>query len=54
VARGDELPTAPDPTGLPVWPDLTTRLTRAPFVTIAEIRSRARGLGSEFAQPRIP
>lgn len=48
VARGGELP-GPGPTGLPAWPDLATRLTRAPFVTIAEIRGRARGVGSEFA-----
>ena len=48
VARGGELP-GPGPTGLPAWPDLATRLTRTPFVTIAEIRGRARGLGSEFA-----
>jgi len=49
VARSAELPRDPGPTGLPAWPDLATRLTRAPFVTIAEIRGRARGLGSEFA-----
>lgn len=48
VVRGGELP-GPGPTGLPAWPDLATRLTGAPFVTIAEIRGRARGLGSEFA-----
>ncbi len=48
VARGGELP-GPGPTGLPAWPDLATRLTCAPFVTIAEIRGRARGVGSEFA-----
>lgn len=48
VARGGELP-GPGPTGLPAWADLASRLTRAPFVTIAEIRGRARGLGSEFA-----
>jgi enoyl-CoA hydratase/carnithine racemase len=46
VARG-ELP-GPGRTGLPAWADLATRLTRAPFVTIAEIRGRARGVGSEF------
>jgi len=40
VARGGELP-GPGPTGLPAWPDLATRLTCAPFVTIAEIRGRA-------------
>jgi enoyl-CoA hydratase/carnithine racemase len=49
IARGGDLPTEPGPTGLPVWSDLAARLTRAPFVTIAEIRGRARGLGSEFA-----
>lgn len=48
VARGGELP-GPGPTGLPAWAGLARRLTRAPFVTIAEIRGRARGLGSEFA-----
>jgi enoyl-CoA hydratase/carnithine racemase len=48
VARGGELP-GPGPTGLPAWADLATRLARAPFVTIAEIRGRARGAGSEFA-----
>jgi enoyl-CoA hydratase/carnithine racemase len=48
LARSCELP-SPGPTGLPAWADLATRLTRAPFVTIAEIRGRARGLGSEFA-----
>jgi enoyl-CoA hydratase/carnithine racemase len=43
-----ELP-GPGRTGPPAWADLATRLTRAPFVTIAEIRGRARGEGSEFA-----
>ncbi len=36
------------PTGLPAWPDFLTRLARAPLVTIAAIRGRARGAGSEF------
>jgi enoyl-CoA hydratase/carnithine racemase len=30
------------------WLDLTTRLSRAPVVSIASIRGRARGAGSEF------
>jgi enoyl-CoA hydratase/carnithine racemase len=47
LARG-ELP-GPGRAGLPAWADLASRLTRAPFVTIAEIRGRARGVGSEFA-----
>jgi enoyl-CoA hydratase/carnithine racemase len=38
-------------TGLSVsWPDIAKRLEQAPFVSIASIRGRARGLGSEFAQ----
>ncbi|WP_343617133.1 enoyl-CoA hydratase/isomerase family protein [Flavobacterium sp.] len=38
-------------TGLSIaWPDIARRLEIAPFVTIASIRGRARGLGSEFAQ----
>lgn len=38
-------------TGLSLsWPDVAKRLEQAPFVSIAAIRGRARGLGSEFAQ----
>ena len=36
------------PTGLPAWLDLLARLSRAPAVSIASIRGRARGAGSEF------
>lgn len=32
------------------WPDIAKRLEQAPFASIASIRGRARGLGSEFAQ----
>lgn len=32
------------------WPDVAKRLEQAPFVSIAFIRGRARGLGSEFIQ----
>jgi enoyl-CoA hydratase/carnithine racemase len=39
----------PGPTGLPAWPDILVRLTRAPVVTIALIRGRATGNGSEIA-----
>jgi enoyl-CoA hydratase/carnithine racemase len=39
---------APGPTGMPAWLDLTARLSRAPVVSIASIRGRARGAGSEF------
>jgi enoyl-CoA hydratase/carnithine racemase len=36
------------PTGLHAWLDLLVRLSRAPAVSIASIRGRARGAGSEF------
>jgi enoyl-CoA hydratase/carnithine racemase len=49
LLRSADLPRDPGPTGLPPWPDIVARLLRAPFVSIAEIRGRARGLGSEFA-----
>lgn len=38
----------PGPTGLPPWPDFLVRLTRAPFASIALIRGRATGNGSEI------
>jgi enoyl-CoA hydratase/carnithine racemase len=38
----------PGPTGLPQWPDFLVRLTRAPIVSIALIRGRATGNGSEI------
>jgi len=37
------------PTGLEAWPDILVRLTRAPVVSIAKIRGRATGNGSELA-----
>jgi enoyl-CoA hydratase/carnithine racemase len=37
------------PTGLEAWPDILVRLTRAPFVSIALLRGRATGNGSEIA-----
>jgi enoyl-CoA hydratase/carnithine racemase len=36
------------PTGLPPWPDFLVRLPRAPVVSIALIRGRATGNGSEI------
>ena len=36
------------PTGMHAWLDLLVRLARAPVVSIASIRGRARGAGSEF------
>src|SRR4051812_30124474 len=40
---------APGPTGMHPWLDLMARLSRAPVVSIASLRGRARGAGSEFA-----
>jgi enoyl-CoA hydratase/carnithine racemase len=37
------------PAGMHDWLDLLVRLSRAPVVSIASIRGRARGAGSEFA-----
>src|SRR6195256_1593745 len=39
----------PGPTGLQPLPDMLVRLTRAPAVSIALIRGRATGVGSELA-----
>jgi enoyl-CoA hydratase/carnithine racemase len=50
LADFEELTSLPQgPTGLEAWPDVLVRLTRAPFVSIALIRGRATGNGSELA-----
>jgi enoyl-CoA hydratase/carnithine racemase len=49
TARLEDLTSMPPgPTGLPPWPDFLVRLTRAPVVSIALIRGRATGNGSEI------
>jgi enoyl-CoA hydratase/carnithine racemase len=49
LAKLEDLTSIPQgPTGLEAWPDLFVRLTRAPFVSIALIRGRATGNGSEL------
>jgi len=49
MARLEDLTALPSgPTGLPPWPDFLVRLTRAPVVSIALIRGRATGNGSEL------
>ena len=45
-SRAAALPAGP--TGMHTWLDLLVRLSRAPVVSIASIRGRARGGGSEF------
>jgi enoyl-CoA hydratase/carnithine racemase len=50
LARLDDLTALPPgPTGLPPWPDFLARLTRLPVASIALIRGRATGNGSELA-----
>src|SRR3954469_2636845 len=50
LANFDDLTSIPQgPTGLEAWPDVLVRLTRAPFVSLALIRGRATGNGSELA-----
>jgi enoyl-CoA hydratase/carnithine racemase len=50
LAKMEDLTNIPQgPTGLEAWPDILVRLTRAPFVSIAVIRGRATGNGSELA-----
>jgi enoyl-CoA hydratase/carnithine racemase len=49
LAKLEDLTGMPDgPTGLPPWPDFLVRLTRLPVVSIALIRGRATGNGSEI------
>jgi enoyl-CoA hydratase/carnithine racemase len=49
VSRVADFPLTPGPTGLPTFIDTTARLTTSPVVTIASIRGRTRGGGSEIA-----
>src|ERR1700681_2078320 len=49
LAKLEDLTAMPaGPTGLPPWPDFLARLTRLPVVSIALIRGRATGNGSEI------
>jgi enoyl-CoA hydratase/carnithine racemase len=49
TVKMEELTNLPQgPTGLEAWPDILVRITRAPVVSIAKIRGRATGNGSEI------
>jgi enoyl-CoA hydratase/carnithine racemase len=49
MAKLEDLTSMPSgPTGLPPWPDFLVRLTRLPVASIALIRGRATGNGSEI------
>ena len=45
----DTINLPPGPTSLPQLPDMLVRISRAPVVSIASIRGRATGVGSELA-----
>src|SRR5712692_4156739 len=50
LAKLDDLARLPPgPTGLHPWPEMLVRLSRAPVASIASIRGRATGMGSELA-----
>jgi enoyl-CoA hydratase/carnithine racemase len=50
LAKLEDLTSIPQgPTGLEAWPDILVRLTHLPVVSIALIRGRATGNGSELA-----
>lgn len=49
TVKMEELTSLPQgPTGLEAWPDVLVRIARAPVVSIAKIRGRATGNGSEL------
>ncbi len=51
ILGATNFPKGPGKTGLSrSWPDIAKRLEQAPFASIASVRGRARGLGSEFIQ----
>jgi len=50
TVKMEELTSLPQgPTGLEAWPDILVRISHAPVVSIAKIRGRATGNGSEIA-----
>jgi enoyl-CoA hydratase/carnithine racemase len=49
MSQAAQTPNEPGSTGLPMWLDLTVRLSLLPAVSIAVIRGASRGVGNEFA-----
>jgi enoyl-CoA hydratase/carnithine racemase len=49
LAQAARFPMLPGAEPTPMWVDLVTRLSRAPFISIAAIRGRTRGGGNELA-----
>lgn len=50
LLRTGEFDLTTSPRGFAPWPDVARRMEIASFITIANIRGRARGVGSEFIQ----
>ncbi|MDR7114433.1 enoyl-CoA hydratase/isomerase family protein [Caulobacter sp. BE254] len=48
TTKAADLPRQPGPSGHSPWIDVVVRLARSPVVSIAKIRGRTRGVGSEF------
>ncbi|OEO30718.1 enoyl-CoA hydratase [Devosia insulae DS-56] len=46
--KSAEMSAVPGPTGFTPWIDVVMRLSHGPFVSIAKIRGRTRGVGTEF------
>ncbi len=49
IARGDVVPDLPGSAPFSVWPAFVTRLAQSRVISIAKVRGRARGHGSELA-----
>ncbi|WP_084652098.1 enoyl-CoA hydratase/isomerase family protein [Ottowia thiooxydans] len=49
LRQASQFPMVPGDDTTPAWVDLVLRLSRAPFVSIAQIRGRTRGGGNELA-----
>ena len=48
ASKSSDSPHSFGPTGYAPWIDFVLRLSRAPVISIAKIRGRARGIGNEF------
>jgi enoyl-CoA hydratase/carnithine racemase len=48
VLRGSEVPAVSGKLGVQQWVDVSNRLHNAPVISIASVRGRVRGIGSEF------
>jgi enoyl-CoA hydratase/carnithine racemase len=48
TSKAAQTPSDPGPTGYAPWQDFVLRLSSGPFVSIAKVRGRTRGVGNEF------